>query len=44
MHILGIPILSLLIFFPLAGAFLLLLINKERTQVLRTVTFVVSLV
>ena len=44
MHILGIPILSLLIFFPLAGAVILLFINKEKANTLRGVAFVFSLV
>ena len=44
MHILGIPILSLLVFFPLAGAVILLFINKEKTNTLRGVAFVFSLV
>jgi len=43
MHILGIPILSFLIFFPLAGAILLLFINKERANTLRGVALVVSI-
>jgi NADH-quinone oxidoreductase subunit M len=44
MDILGIPILSLLIFLPLAGAILLLVINKEKAATLRAVALVVSLV
>ena len=38
MSILGIPILSLLIFFPLLGAILLLFIDKEKLETLRVVT------
>src|SRR5512139_3153476 len=44
MTILGIPILSLLIFFPLAGAIALLFINKEKLGALRTFTLVIALV
>src|SRR3990170_8520434 len=44
MHILGIPILSLLIFFPLLGAIVLLFIDKEKAGTLRTVAFLFSLV
>ena len=42
MDILGIPILSFLIFFPLAGAILLLFIKKEET--IRWTTLVFSLI
>ncbi|MBM4340654.1 MAG: NADH-quinone oxidoreductase subunit M [Deltaproteobacteria bacterium] len=42
MDILGIPILSFLIFFPLAGAILLLFIKKEET--IRWTTLVLSLI
>ncbi|MCX8118832.1 MAG: NADH-quinone oxidoreductase subunit M [Desulfobacterota bacterium] len=42
MDILGIPILSFLIFFPLAGAFLLLFLKKEET--LRWTTLVIALI
>ncbi len=43
MTLLGIPILSLLIFFPLAGAVILLFIDKEKADTLRGVAFVISL-
>ena len=44
MTILGIPILSLVIFFPLAGAIVLLFINNENLKALRWVTLIFSLV
>lgn len=44
MTILGIPILSLVIFFPLAGAIVLLFINNENFKALRWVTLIFSLV
>jgi len=44
MTILGIPILSLVIFFPLAGAIVLLFINHENLKALRWVTLIFSLV
>jgi NADH-quinone oxidoreductase subunit M len=44
MTILGIPILSLLIFFPLAGAIVLLFIKKENLGALRGITLVFSLI
>jgi NADH-quinone oxidoreductase subunit M len=44
MNILGVPILSLLIFFPLAGAIVLLFIKKEKLGALRTVAFLFALV
>ncbi len=44
MTILGIPILSLLIFFPIAGAIILLFINKERADTIRVVTLIFSLI
>lgn len=42
MDILGIPILSFLIFFPLAGAIILLFIKKEET--IRWTTLAIALV
>jgi len=44
MTIFGIPILSLLIFFPLLGAAILLFVNKEKAGALRGVTLVFSLI
>jgi NADH-quinone oxidoreductase subunit M len=44
MHILGIPILSMLIFFPLVGALVLLFMNKEKAESLRIVTLLFTLV
>jgi len=44
MSIFGIPILSLLIFFPLVGAGVLLFIKKENLGALRTVAFIISIV
>ncbi len=44
MHILGIPILSLLIFFPILGAIVLLFINKENGRALRWVTLILSII
>ena len=43
MSIFGVPILSLLIFFPLVGAFVLILIKKENVGALRTVAFIISI-
>ena len=43
MSILGIPILSLLIFFPLLGAVVLLFIDKGKLQTLRVVALLFSL-
>jgi NADH-quinone oxidoreductase subunit M len=44
MTILGIPILSLLIFFPILGAIVLLFINKEKPGTIRVVTLLFALV
>jgi NADH-quinone oxidoreductase subunit M len=44
MTILGIPILSLLIFFPLLGAIVLLFMKKENLDAFRWVTLIFSLV
>ncbi len=44
MSILGIPILSLLIFFPLLGAFILLFIDKEKLATLRVVTLLIAII
>jgi NADH-quinone oxidoreductase subunit M len=44
MTILGIPILSFLIFFPLWGAIVLLFVKKENMDALRWVTLVFSLI
>ena len=44
MTILGIPILSLLIFFPILGAVVLLFINKENGRALRWVTLVIAFI
>ena len=44
MTILGIPILSLLIFFPILGAVVLLFVNKESGRVLRWVTLIFSFI
>jgi NADH-quinone oxidoreductase subunit M len=44
MTIFGSPILSLLIFFPLLGAAILLFVNKEKAGALRGVTLVFSLI
>jgi len=44
MTILGIPILSLLIFFPILGAIVLLFINKEKPGTIRVVTLIFSLI
>jgi NADH-quinone oxidoreductase subunit M len=44
MTILGIPILSLLIFFPIVGTIILLFINKEKAGALRVVTLVLAIV
>src|SRR4030043_1431406 len=44
MTILGIPILSLLIFFPILGAIVLLFINKEKPGAIRVVTLIFSLI
>ena len=43
MTILGIPILSLLIFFPILGAIVLLFINKEKAGTIRMVTLIFCL-
>ena len=43
MFILGIPILSLLIFFPLLGALILLFIDKEKLTTLRVVTLLFTI-
>jgi NADH-quinone oxidoreductase subunit M len=44
MCILGLPILSLLIFFPIVGAIVLLFINKENGRTLRWVALIFSLI
>jgi NADH-quinone oxidoreductase subunit M len=44
MTILGIPILSLLIFFPILGAVVLLFISKEKPGTIRMVTLIFALV
>jgi NADH-quinone oxidoreductase subunit M len=44
MSILGIPILSLLIFFPLLGAVILLFIDKEKLETLRIFTLLIALI
>src|SRR5512136_2620641 len=44
MTILGIPILSLLIFFPIVGAVVLLFISQEKPGALRVVTLVFAIV
>ena len=44
MTIFGIPILSLLIFLPLAGAVVLLFVNKENVKGLRVITLLLALV
>jgi len=44
MTILGIPILSLLIFFPILGAVVLLFINQENARAIRVVTLIFSLI
>ena len=44
MTIFGIPILSLLIFFPILGAVVLLFINKDKPGTIRAVTLIFSLV
>ena len=44
MSILGIPILSFLIFFPLLGAVVLLFIDKQKLETLRVVTLLLTLV
>jgi NADH-quinone oxidoreductase subunit M len=44
MTILGIPILSLLIFFPILGAIVLLFINKENGKAIRWVTLIFSFI
>jgi NADH-quinone oxidoreductase subunit M len=44
MTILGIPILSLLIFFPILGAMVLLFLNKENGRGLRWVALIFSLI
>jgi NADH-quinone oxidoreductase subunit M len=44
MTILGIPILSLLIFFPIVGAIVLLFINQEKPGAVRVVTLIFAIV
>src|SRR4030043_58273 len=44
MTIFGIPILSLLIFFPIVGAIILLFINKEKAGTIRVVTLIFSII
>jgi NADH-quinone oxidoreductase subunit M len=44
MSLLGIPILSLLIFFPLLGAILLVFIDKEKLETLRVVTLLIAII
>jgi NADH-quinone oxidoreductase subunit M len=44
MSLLGIPILSLLIFFPLLGATLLIFIDKEKLETLRVVTLLITII
>jgi NADH-quinone oxidoreductase subunit M len=44
MNILGVPILTLLIFFPIVGAVVLIFINKERAGALRGVTLIFAIV
>ncbi len=44
MTIFGLPILSLLIFFPILGAIVLIFINKENGRALRWVTLIFALV
>jgi NADH-quinone oxidoreductase subunit M len=44
MTILGIPILTLLIFFPILGAIVLLFINQEKAGTLRVVTLIFAIV
>ncbi|MGZ6203079.1 MAG: hypothetical protein ACXWM6_16355, partial [Thermodesulfobacteriota bacterium] len=44
MTILGIPILSLLIFFPILGAVVLLFINKEDAGTIRWVALIFAFV
>jgi NADH-quinone oxidoreductase subunit M len=44
MTILGIPILTLLIFFPIVGALVLLFINNEKAGTLRVVTLILAIV
>ncbi|HYA91319.1 MAG TPA: NADH-quinone oxidoreductase subunit M [Thermodesulfobacteriota bacterium] len=44
MTILGIPILSLLIFFPILGAVVLLFINKENGRAIRWVALIIAFV
>ena len=44
MTILGIPILSFLIFFPLAGAIVLLFIRKENEGTIRVVTLLIAII
>jgi len=44
MTIMGIPILSLLIFFPILGAIVLLFLNKENGRGLRWVTLIFSII
>src|SRR5512147_1446886 len=44
MNILGIPILSLLIFFPILGAVVLLFINKENARAIRWIALIFAFV
>jgi len=44
MTIFGIPILSLLVFFPIVGAIILLFINKEKAGTIRVVTLIFSII
>jgi NADH-quinone oxidoreductase subunit M len=44
MTILGIPVLTLLIFFPILGAIVLVFVNKENGRALRWVTLIFSLI
>ena len=44
MHVLGLPLLTIVIFFPLAGALLLLCIPKARVELLKRVALAISLV
>ena len=42
-NVLGFPILSLITFFPLVGAMLLLMVGREQIRSLRNVAFLTSL-
>ncbi|MCK5011420.1 MAG: Fe-S-binding domain-containing protein, partial [Deltaproteobacteria bacterium] len=44
MNILGFDILSVIVFLPLAGVLLLIVINKENHNLLKGVTFLIALV